>query len=712
MDEIALQDDYFSNNEIAHINRCRLYLQVATLADITNGNGTMIRQEVLKGQSTPHHQSYYNWPRQMRPGISSWRLWRKALKRCVMREIRLYIKPTLHLGNWTDGARDGWKWFYMHRTQKIFQRDNNRWRVYKRQGRGRLGLHSPFNYMNDAFSKPDHAIRCTVYHDSQGQLRLSGTGRDGLTRDYNDFTAQTITNHNVVHGDIRNIIQSIHDGTAKLVSDGSYVQEKSIGSAGWIIEGNEIGNQIRGHQETPGPANSQCSHRSEMWGILGLVMTINAICKEHNITEGTVTAKCDGEGTIKILQWLHGIIKNNRKHFDIILGLQQAIELSPIKWKFVHLKGHQDKYISYSQLDRWAQLNVIADTIAKQEITRILNNGERQGDVLPIPHNQCRIYWKAPDNHLTPIGSQLSETLTDIIQTRKIKAYWEDKRQIGPEASKAIDWTVLRKSAKNYERIKWLSKFVTGICGVGVMLKLWKHQSHSSCPRCGLDNETSEHVVLCKSPPATAIWDDAIDKLKSWMQDNEAEPHMMQIICSSLRSWRKGERLPYPTAEIPVIVMEAMIEQDNIGWFNFINGFISNKWRVIQTAHFKELGSMKSAILWISRFQKRIWMIPWLLWQHRNEFLHNDGSTLHFQETAAINRAIRKEYRNTENNLPVSHRHLFHRNVEDLIKKNISTKITWLISVWTAQDHHTPILQDARDEMVEAIYSRWRKHLE
>ena len=712
MEEIALRNEQFTNNELAHINRCRLYLQVATLADITNGNGTVIREGVLKGNMKLLHQPYYKWPRQTRPGVNSWRLWRKAIKICFMREVRLHLYPRMQLGNWTDGEQNGWNWFFMRRTQKLFQRRPDGWRVYRRQGRGSIGTQSPFVYMNDAFSRPALSIRCTVFNDSDGRLRMSGTGREGDIVHHANETQQTILDQNTIRGDINNIIQAIHEGNARLVSDGSYVEDRGIGSAGWIVEGNIVGNQIRGQQETPGSEISQCSHRSEMWGMLGLVMTINEFCKAHNITEGTVTAKCDGEGTIKILQWMHGIIKNSRKHFDIILALQQAIESSPVRWQFIHLKGHQDKYVSFSQLDRWAQLNVMADTMAKQEITRILNNGERQGDSLPIPYNSCRIYWNNQGETPIPLSSHLSDSLTELIQTGKIKIYWEKKKQLGPEASRNTDWIALQKSAKHYPRWKWLSKYVTGICGVGVMLQIWKHQTHSSCPRCGMAKETAEHILTCKSPPATAIWNATIAQLEKWMNDNDSEPHMTEIICSSLRAWREGVRLPYPTTEIPLIVMEAMVEQDNIGWYNFSNGFISRKWRMIQKAHLKDIGSMKSAILWISRFQKRIWEIPWILWQHRNDFLHNDGKTVHFQEIAAINRSIRSEYRLTGNGLPDSYQHLFQDDVDELIEKTISTKQAWLMSVWVARDHHMQTPMGPRDGIAEAFYLRWKKQFE
>lgn len=168
-----------------------------------------------------------------------------------------------------------------------------------------------------------------------------------------------------------------------------------------------------------------------MWGILGLVMTVNALCAEHDINEGSITAKCDGEGTITVLQYMHPITKNSRKHFDIILALQQALDLSPLLWNFEHLRGHQDAHTCYSQLNRWAQLNVQADTLAKQEVTRLINNGEKLGPTLPIPYNQCQIVFKGQEEEIIPLSSHLVSTIIDLIQREKIKKYWEKKKKFG-----------------------------------------------------------------------------------------------------------------------------------------------------------------------------------------------------------------------------------------------------------------------------------------
>ena len=130
MEEVSSTDE-FSNNDLEHINRCRIFLQVTTISDIATGNGMLLRQGVMSGTLTTLQQSHYTWPRQPRPGYSSWRLWRKAMKVCLMRGVRLHLHPRLHLGPWNDGEQDKWNWFYVRRTQKIYQRLPNCWRTYR-----------------------------------------------------------------------------------------------------------------------------------------------------------------------------------------------------------------------------------------------------------------------------------------------------------------------------------------------------------------------------------------------------------------------------------------------------------------------------------------------------------------------------------------------------------------------------------------------------
>ena len=315
---------------------------------------------------------------------------------------------------------------------------------------------------------------------------------------------------------------------------------------------------------------------------------------------------------------MYSITKNTRKHFDLIKSITKEVERSPLTWKFIHLDGHQDDHKAYGDLDRWAQLNVIVDKSAKAKLSLILRSQSSQGNTILIPHSTCTVSQLDDNGDQQLISSHMATTILQRLQQGKLMEYWKEKKQLSEESAGKVDWEVLTKSAKNYARTKWLSKFVTGICGVGYMLKLWKHQAHDSCPRCGQEKETTQHVIQCKEESATKVWEEAVEHLDTWMTDNQADPTMQDYIIASLKGWRNGNPTPHAQRQ-QTSIREASEDQNLIGWHNLISGFISKQWRLIQQTHLKEIGSMKSPILWISRFQRRIWEIPWALWQHRND---------------------------------------------------------------------------------------------
>ena len=189
-----------------------------------------------------------------------------------------------------------------------------------------------------------------------------------------------------------------------------------------------------------------------------------------------------------------------------------------------------------------------------------------------------------------------------------------------------------------------------------------------------------------------------------------SRPHNAGLHNRQLERMEKQNPTPHARRQ-QASIREASEDQNLIGWHNLISSFISKQWRLIQQTHLKEIGSMKSPILWISRFQRRIWEIPWALWQHRNEFLHNDGTTIHFQETVAINNEIRAEYETRGGNLPVSYLHLFRHPLDTLLTLSIFSRREWLISVWVARDHHTPEHGRIRNVIAVAFYERWKKQL-
>ena len=181
----------------------------------------------------------------------------------------------------------------------------------------------------------------------------------------------------------------------------------------------------KGKLITPGPAYAQCSHRSELAGIMAGLCYVVDLCHTYNITHGGITIGCDGLGAIDAISKTKNTkytIKNNRKHFDILSTIKQLTKHIPnVTIKFTHVKGHQDDEKECKDLDRLSQLNVLADEIAGDMMKSQISLGLPRSDWLPC--DPCPIHIVNRDGDQMRICSHLLNTIRDEINKKKIRNY-------------------------------------------------------------------------------------------------------------------------------------------------------------------------------------------------------------------------------------------------------------------------------------------------
>jgi hypothetical protein len=112
------------------INNCRLYLQVNTLAEITNTTGDKVHKEAYFGLSDEmgpllrnHSRTTMLWPIQNKPPQRAWKIWKKMV-RTIVHKGSLQLKHML--SHWTDNTQITRKW-------KDKQVIKNKMRLYETQ---------------------------------------------------------------------------------------------------------------------------------------------------------------------------------------------------------------------------------------------------------------------------------------------------------------------------------------------------------------------------------------------------------------------------------------------------------------------------------------------------------------------------------------------------------------------------------------------------
>ena len=86
---------YYSGQHLSLINRCRIYLQVITLSDITTPSVNNILPQIWNSEQLA--SGMYTWPRQQRLSEKAWMLWRQCLRRTFLLEYTTLLRP---LGKW------------------------------------------------------------------------------------------------------------------------------------------------------------------------------------------------------------------------------------------------------------------------------------------------------------------------------------------------------------------------------------------------------------------------------------------------------------------------------------------------------------------------------------------------------------------------------------------------------------------------------------
>ena len=83
-------------------------------------------------------------------------------------------------------------------------------------------------------------------------------------------------------------------------------------------------------------------------------------------------------------------------------------------------------------------------------------------------------------------------------------------------------------------RKHWVTKFESGICGTGRMMKIWKQRVIDNYPRRGASNETTAHILRCPCESVNPIWDKALQDLDSWVTKEKICPDLRKLLIHTL----------------------------------------------------------------------------------------------------------------------------------------------------------------------------------
>lgn len=726
--DIFLRQQY-SPMQLRHLNAVRLYLQVATVAEIASADGLRITETTLSAvKSTTRISLLPNWIRQ--PEITSDQrvLWKSAVHTHLLRANSTnLIQP---LGEWTDAPTQRWPGYY-DPTQKVLlrydhahsirvhqevlsttSRPSRKYTIFSEEG---IVPHSPLDpeYLSvtipaDIFENPTtrqhQASFATRHHLPTTCISPAPVTISSYTSNLPEFRqrllAQCQSPNNITWAQVTTTFYTTCQlaGTFECATDGGLQHRQ--GTFGWVMTGSDIHFQS-GAGPVDGDPETSSSTRSEWFGYAGVLEaflmldTIIALppCTVHDShtpTRPTFHTWIDNKGVADHIQeMLEPMYQPSREYphdADIISHIQWLWTLLP-QYNFTAgwVRSHQDKHgkISITSLTTNAQLNVLADGLA----TDYFVHGAIRPRAQPSFFPSSKVSLIVNRQRAT---AQYSNIIRFHVNGTKHKRFLQFARKLwsSEQVWNSIDMQGIGIAFKTLTKPRQhaTSKMMHGWWNTGHQRATITKESHSGCPCCQMSDETTEHILRCRAIQPTrarylatitlksagklhgngsVTWDILYQGILNWLQYGDEMPSM-DLTCYKLHLDQHS------------MILQALSEQQTIGWAYACRGYLSTKW--VEAHSFGKppdsLFSLRHT--WLKQILKALWSFTDTMWAHRNKILHGQEESAKIIRESTVDQRICDRYAE-QMEYATSDQVLFDLPLEHRLLRPLRTKKHWLV---------------------------------
>ena len=727
--DISLMDAFVAQNLDAPtlniLKECRFYLGATHLSHISSACGSRLDPRCWKGKptrSTTLDRRIHTY----RPTTDDWKKWRTAIRQAFLFPNVTHHRLRQTLGAWTKHRDPQWIWWKHQASRTLYeQRSPNQWyrwtRVPRQFHQDKFKAPQPVEQQlipqllhRASIHKPKRSPYITVTSTGTSTPIPLATPELTTLSDHLEalppsakWALQAIT----ILDNGATIAAAINTNTAIAVSDGSL--KLGLGTAAYVLEGQNSTNRIKGVNKVPGPIKDGDSHRCEVSGIYSVILIITSICKLHNITNGSITISCDNLQSLRIFDPDY-LPSPKDLNFDLVVACWTLKNAVPIRWNTEHIKGHQDKHRDINSLSRIARLNVEMDRTAKAYWHHLVVHSRAMPspDVHPIYGEEWQI-WRGTQKIAHPAHKILYALIHDPIT----EMWWTRNGHATHPAQAVTDWNATESAMHHLPlaRRRWVTKQASENCGVGTTLLEWKHQPSAECPRCACQHETTAHVQRCIGHAATAHYNKSLTSVTAYLTKEKTRPDVQDAILTSLLRWR--QQLPIQLHRYLPDVQEAIRQQHTIGWLDFMECLPAKAWQVLQFNYYRDEAIRKSSKRWIKGLLVRLHHLAWNQWDHRNKVKQHVTKPTEKHYIELLDREITIQLQLGNNTLqPGDHHHANH-NLITLLNRSLAYRKAWLTNITAARLRFHRIQQNNNElelasQEASGIYQWMRDHRE
>jgi len=647
----AMSELGLTKPQLGRINACRMYLQVTTLAEVTNHTGTSLLPQVLKlpKESAPQglwtiSTSKLNWPNVHLPTPQSWKLWNKTI--CALFTGNpTGMKLNNQLGAWTSDYHRIREWHWrLSPLGSLLNKEPQAprpWAAVLINTRRNQLTFSRTIPTNQEFTGPP----VTPSDTYQRMVRLLippievDHPEPNPHLSHKTLTAQFRTTlaswQKPVFGPIhrlhttRSILQvNQQRGSISLISNASVQKTKQSGFA-WILA-HAARPLWKGVGLAPGHADDIYSGRAEAFGILAGLTFLHHYLESYgraHFQPTPIICYCDNLGVITNVNELlmpPSIPRPNdttNDDRDLYLAISNmACNCHPLRPRFVHVKGHQDKD-PHRLLTLPEQYNFDCDRWAKQYTqTATQLSTTFSNPAIPDAKPHLRIRGKI-------ICRRMLKALRHEIDFPEYCAYLKQKHQWTMNEVKDIHWEIFSTALSSHhsEDQQRLILFVNGKLPLRAS-PAHPHRGSTLCPSCQREQEDEKHFLECMDPAREVQFQALHRDLTQMTQKLQLHPCILTTLWLGMRTIRNHTAYPDILQEVLPPIRSPITHQTRLGWNQLYYGRVSHTWALAIDNTHPHIAPTGTQIM--ITIQKRIWKYFLDMWAIRNQHLHQNAAQL------------------------------------------------------------------------------------
>jgi hypothetical protein len=624
----------FTGGQIKQINACRLYLQVLLLSDITTPCGTFIAMNYHTG----NRNNRSNWPRiryprQQKPKVTAWKLWRKAINLLYLEEDKKTLQRPL--GRWGLRHPNHHQWESIVSGDKLYK-------ATEKSSTYRCSSSIAVTRRITRYATAAEPVREIPISGQPITIQSTTTGHEVQNEDVMpieeveistpdsiyDRIAKQPTSHQELLQNIELSMDEIELATTLaekapvwLASDGGAVPGR--GSYGWVLR---VGQRIIARGKGPAHGPDPRSFRAEGYGMASGLLFLQLLVQHYHIdwtNDNGNKIICDNEGLLirieATLGWAY--LQPNvtlRAEWDIESVIITTYNAIGWKFSFEHVRSHQDKAIPVDDLPEEVQLNVEADRLA----TEFLEDSEYQGRAGLFPSAKCQLLLG---------GETVTRKVPNAIRFQAgagpIRKYLMKRNQWCETTLDSIDW-MAHGAAHSYHRTH--QSFLIKLCHrhlpLGRTLHRRDNKYPATCPVCGDETETHDHFVGCKGTTRIKWRTDTLTAIRKQMEKTKTDTNLSEAIINVMDRAMAGR----PISVHGPFEM-ALRAQERIGWRGMFQGHWAMEWQLTYRATYttpaeedEDAKSKRNTNMdrWLEQLIRSTWTAMIALWGLRNGERH------------------------------------------------------------------------------------------